>query len=90
KKYFILPFLSNITNTITSFINKLIVTTGYRCLNKLNSFIKVHKDRVNKTSNQNVVYKINCNDCNASYVGQTRETATAATNYYPGIQRLHN
>ncbi|KYQ46473.1 hypothetical protein ALC60_14570, partial [Trachymyrmex zeteki] len=32
----------------------------YRCLNKLNSFIKVHKDRVNKTSNQNVVYKINC------------------------------
>ncbi|KYM98184.1 hypothetical protein ALC62_11175, partial [Cyphomyrmex costatus] len=45
---------------------------GYRILNTLSSFIKVHKDKLNKFQSQNVVYQINCQDCNASYVEQTK------------------
>ncbi|KYN17167.1 hypothetical protein ALC57_10579 [Trachymyrmex cornetzi] len=40
-------------------------------VNKLNKFIRVHKDSLPFESTSNVVYKINCGDYDASYVGQT-------------------
>ena len=45
---------------------------GYRVLNKLTGFIKRHKDKTTVDSSNNVVYKICCKDCDASYVGQTK------------------
>lgn len=42
-------------------------------MNKLNKFIKVHKDKTQREQNSNIIYKLSCNDCNASYVSQTRE-----------------
>ena len=39
--------------------------------NKLNRFIKVQKDALSKFGNKNVIYKICCKDCDASYMGQT-------------------
>lgn len=41
-------------------------------LNKINSFIKAHKDPLPDYKRKNVVYKIKCKNCNASYVGQTK------------------
>jgi len=40
-------------------------------MNKLSDFIKVQKDPLPKFSKMNVVYKISCKNCDASYVGQT-------------------
>jgi len=40
--------------------------------NTLKSFIKRGKDKLELLSNQNVVYKISCDDCEASYVSQTK------------------
>jgi len=47
---------------------------AFSCYNKLNKFIKVHKDALSSFSYSNVVYQINCLDCDASYVGQTKRT----------------
>jgi len=41
-------------------------------INKLNKFIKVHKDPLPFLACSNVVYKINGLHCDFSYVGQTR------------------
>jgi len=42
-------------------------------LNKLTAFVKRHKDKNMLEVNNNIVYKIFCNNCNASYVGQTKK-----------------
>ena len=39
-------------------------------MNCMNIFIKTGKDKIKKKDHSNVVYKINCQDCNYSYVGQ--------------------
>jgi len=38
----------------------------------MNIFIKTEKDKIKKQDHSNVVYKINCLNCNYSYVGQTK------------------
>jgi len=50
------------------------LTLHFFSLNKLNSFIKTHKDPLLNKAKKNVVYKIYCKDCDASYVGQTERT----------------
>jgi len=62
------PFSDFISSNIDS--SKAIV--GYRCLNKLGRFVKVHKDVDHILAKNNVIYKIGCNNCEASYVGQTK------------------
>ncbi|EZA46481.1 hypothetical protein X777_00115, partial [Ooceraea biroi] len=48
--------------------------------NSLNKFIKVKKDPIEKMSHCNVVYKISCCDCEASYVGQTKRQLSTRVN----------
>jgi len=36
-------------------------------------FVKTHKDKEQLSSNNNVVYKVSCKNCDASYVGQTKK-----------------
>ena len=42
---------------------------AYKGINKLNKFIKIQKDVLPQSFQSNVVYKIDCKDCDASYVG---------------------
>jgi len=72
KKFFVIPYIKNISESITSATNNSEFTMGYRVLNKLNKFIKTHKDPNQPSGSNNVVYKIHCMDCDATYVGQTK------------------
>jgi len=67
----VIPFIKNIAPKFIplSYLNK---NLAFLILNKLNCFIKVHKDPLPDEHKTNVVYRINCLDCNASYVGQTK------------------
>ena len=38
-------------------------------MNCMNTFIKIGKDKIKKEDHSNVIYKINCHDCNYFYVG---------------------
>lgn len=68
---FIVPYLSNLSSRISDITKSLNLNAACVGKNKLNIFIKLHKDRLNNSNHLNVVYKLSCNDCNASYVGQT-------------------
>jgi len=72
RKILLLPYIRSISEEINLSIDKNIYITGYRILNKLTGFIKRHKDANDFEVNNNIVYKISCNNCNASYVGQTK------------------
>ena len=72
KKYITIPYIKNVSEIVTSVIDKNTFTIGYRCLNRLNRFVKAQKDKDTTTATNNVVYKIQCNDCDTSYVGQTK------------------
>ena len=72
KKFFVIPYIKKVSEVAASVIDKSETIIGYRVINKLNKFVKVHKDVNQLAVNNNVVYKIPCKGCNASYVGQTK------------------
>jgi len=72
KKITVFPYIKQLSERVASTIDGSQYIIGYRILNNLGKFIRVHKDTNQFLNNNNVVYKIFCNDCNASYVGQTK------------------
>jgi len=72
RKIVLLPYVQPLSEFISSNLDKTKAIVAYRCLNKLSRFIKVQKDVDHLSSKSNVIYKIKCNDCDATYVGQTK------------------
>lgn len=65
-------YVKNISERFTNSMAKdTNARAAYFGMNKLSRFIKVLKDPLPTSSHPSVVYKIKCNDCQASYVGQT-------------------
>lgn len=45
---------------------------AYRCINKLSRHIHAQKDHLKNENKNNAIYKIECTECDVSYVGQTK------------------
>jgi len=67
RKIIVLPYIKKISESIANTVDKSKCITGYRVLNSLGRFVKAHKDTNELLTNNNVVHKISCNECNASY-----------------------
>jgi len=79
--YFTIPYVSYISKKFIQFFKNISFSKlAFSCHNKLDKFIKVHKDVLPISSCSNVVYQINCLDCDASYVGQTKRTLSTRVN----------
>jgi len=65
----VIPYVNLISKFIAANIDKTKAMIGFRCLNKLSQFIKVHKDKDHLLSKNNAVF---CKNCEASYVEQTK------------------
>lgn len=86
--YFCVPYIPSLTDKFKRITNDLNVKLAYCSINKLNKYIKTNKDPVPKLSNNNVVYKIDCKDCDASYVGQTgRKLSTRVSEHRNHIRK---
>jgi len=79
QNFMVLPYADNITKVAELSLRNSNIRLGLRNLNRLNRFIKVHKDRVDREQCSGVVYKLQCNDCDASYVGQTKRQLLTRT-----------
>jgi len=66
RKMLVFSYIKNISESIKSSIDRNKYITDYRILNKLTRYIKRHKYINKLDTNNNIVYKILCN--NASYV----------------------
>ena len=72
KKYYTIPYLKKTSEKFNIALKKFQFDLVYKLMNNLNRFIKTRKDKIKKDELSNVVYLINCKDCNYSYVGQTK------------------
>ncbi|KAG5320516.1 POL2 protein, partial [Pseudoatta argentina] len=76
QEYFIRDLRNKVERHIASCIQKLSHVHGfniaYKPMNKMNTFIKTGKDSLPKDDQCGVVYKINCLNCESSYVSQTK------------------
>ena len=71
-KYFTIPYVKSISESFLPISSMFHCKLAFSIPNTLKSFIKRGKDELSLLSSQNVVYKISCDDCEASYVGQTK------------------
>ena len=69
----ILPYYEIVSKKIEQNIKEYEKKIIYKIDNKLNYIIKKWKDKLHKNRNHNIVYKIICADCSASYIGETKK-----------------
>ena len=71
-KHFPIPYVKGASEKFKLALNKYKVQPAYKPMNNLHKYIKTGKDKAKKEELSNVVYKIDCKNCNYSYVGQTK------------------
>jgi len=72
KKFFTIPYIKSISESFLPIIKKYGLNIAYSVPNTLNKYVKRYKDKIDLKSQNEVVYKIDCLNCNSSYVGQTK------------------
>ena len=70
-KFFSIPYVPCFSDRFKRVTRDIDMTLSFSGLNNLRSIIRVHKDPLPLLSRMNVIYKIDCLNCDASYVGQT-------------------
>ncbi|KYN06043.1 hypothetical protein ALC62_03043, partial [Cyphomyrmex costatus] len=70
--FFAIPYVGSVSKKCTPIVNMCNCKLAFTIPNTLKNFIKKGKDKLEHTKNQNVVYKISCDNCDVSYVGQTK------------------
>ncbi|KYN26684.1 hypothetical protein ALC57_03945 [Trachymyrmex cornetzi] len=69
--WFVIPYTLTTSDKFSSICKNENLKLLYFNNNKFNRFTKVQKGILPKYCNKNMIYKIECKDCDASYVGQT-------------------
>ncbi|XP_067205235.1 uncharacterized protein [Linepithema humile] len=91
KRFFVLPYANIVSKKIKHITKKYKFRLAHTIPNKLNTFIKRHKDIAEKDSHNDIVYKISCNDCNVTYVGQSkRQLRTRVDEHRSSVRRGQN
>lgn len=65
---FTVPYVKHVSERFFKLTNKYDFNIAYSCYDSLSKFIKKGKNRIDSYCHSNVVYKINCLECEATYV----------------------
>ncbi|VDP43754.1 unnamed protein product [Schistosoma mattheei] len=66
----VIPYRSETSEEAKRILNKHDIRVYFRASNTLRSTLVKVKDRLPKEEQQDIMYEINCRDCNAAYVGE--------------------
>ena len=72
KKYFTIPYVHSISESFLPISNMFHCKLAFTITNTLKNFIERGKSKLELLSNQNVLCKISCDDCDASCYSQTK------------------
>jgi len=61
---------------------------GYKGTNKISKMYPPLKDKLDPKYSNNVIYKINCNDCNEFYIGQSKNLGNRLQQHKDDIKHL--
>ncbi|KAL6418590.1 hypothetical protein ACFW04_011984 [Cataglyphis niger] len=85
--YIALPFVEGLSDDIGRLFKNMGFTVVYNISKKLNSLIKRGKDGLPISNRTEIVYKINCKNCSASYIDQTkRHLSTRVKEHFNNIK----
>ncbi|XP_011883688.1 PREDICTED: uncharacterized protein LOC105570848, partial [Vollenhovia emeryi] len=86
--YMTLPYIKGSSENIAHKLKKCGLNTVYTIPKKLNTTITKGKDRLADEKRTDIVYRILCENCNASYIGQTkRHLATRIKEHFNDIKK---
>ena len=89
-----IPYHENISFTIRRILADYNLETVFRVDWKLDDFIKLGEDPLDKLNQSNVVYKITCRQCKRTYIGQTGGLLKTRRNEHLNninlIEKYHN
>ena len=68
----LLPYVSGTSEKIARVLKSYNVKVAHKPVRTISSILTKPKDKVPKADRTNVVYKIKCNDCSKTYIGQTQ------------------
>jgi len=90
-RFITLPYYPKVTGSISRLLKNSNFEIAYKSFNTLRSYIKVHKDKLDHSSNSNIVYKLNCSSCDTSYVGQSsRQLRTRISEHQRDFYRAYD
>jgi len=82
----LLPFIGKVSFDLKRIL-KNIIDVQFTVPKKLNMLIKKGKDQLNNSQATEVVYKLNCNNCDKVYIGQTkRHLGTRVKEHFNNIK----
>jgi len=87
QKWFTIPFSNSVSHKFKHLTKDLDAKISYYSLNKLETIIKGHKDSVPNMLQTNVVYKLSCKDCRATYVHTCRTLKTRISEHRNHIHK---
>ena len=82
KKYAVAPYIQNVSERVAKILSPFNIYLASKPNNKLRNRLCNFKYKRLKTDEAGVVYKLNCNDCPSSYIGETGRLPKERTNEY--------
>ena len=89
-----LPYIQGASEQLRRTFNKYNIKTTFYTPATLRSLLSKPKDPIPKEDRNNVIYQLDCKDCEAVYVGETKRTLNIRTNEHisavkSASQRIH-
>lgn len=73
KKYISIPYMNKFSESIANKMKKFDLNVAFKTNNFTGQFFSKVKDKIDTLDQTHIVYQINCNECDAKYIGQTKQ-----------------